>query len=54
MTGAGFIDTLSKKTGFAGLFLINTKIHRETGGKRVDNVKKIWYNDLLYIGGMAL
>ena len=35
-------------------FLINTKIHRETGGKRIDNVEKIWYNDLLYIGGMAL
>ena len=54
MTGAGFIDTLRKKTGSAGLFLINTKIHRETGGKRIDNVEKIWYNDLLYIGGMAL
>jgi len=35
-------------------FLINTKIHRETGGKHIDNVEKIWYNDLLYIVGMAL
>ena len=53
MTGA-WVYRHAEKTGSAGLFLINTKIHRETGGKRIDNVEKIWYNDLLYIGGMAL
>ena len=52
MTGAGFIDT-QKRPASPVFFLINTKIHRETGGKRIDNVEKIWYNDLLYIGRVA-
>ena len=52
MTGAGFIDT-QKRPASPVFFLINTKNHRETGGKRIDNVEKIWYNDLLYIGRVA-
>ena len=52
-TGA-WVYRHAEKTGFAGLFsYINTKIHRETGGKRIDNVEKIWYNNLLYIGRVA-
>ena len=48
----GFFDRL-KRPASPVFFLINTKIHRETGGKRIDNVEKIWYNDLLYIGRVA-
>ena len=53
MTGAGFIDTLRKKTGFAGLFSYKYKNPPGDRWKNIDKPQKIWYNDLLYIEKVA-